>query len=325
MVTFTISANGHHISIDSKEHGADIDFVSHAHTDHIGAVRSSKNMLSSYETAYLIEKTYGIKVNKCESMPEGIKLLDSGHMLGSSQLSVIDHETGSKIVYTGDYLLQSSRVAKPITIENADVVIVDSTYPDPRIKFDDRYEVERSIQLWTGSKMRSGTVLFGAYTLGKTQELISILNDVGIEPILSKRLSNATDAYNDLGMRLRYQSVYSEGFDKQLVNENTVGIVENNSLNKVAMLLHKIGKNRVYTAVATGFAAIFKFNTSVQFQLSDHADFSQCLEYIETSNAKAVYTRGSGAKALAAALRSEGYAAETYSGSVKLDAVQIKQ
>ena len=323
MVTFTISANGYSISLDSKEPGADIDFVSHAHTDHIGAVRSSNNILSSHETSYLIEKTYGIKVKRCSSVPKGVKLLDAGHMLGSSQLSITDIDSGNKIVYTGDYLLQRSRVAKSITIEDVDTVIIDSTYPDPRVRFEDRNEVERNMQLWVEAKQRSGTILFGAYTLGKTQELIAILNDVGIEPVLSKKLAAATKAYNDLGANLRYQSAYSEGFDRQLLVENTVGIVESNALEKIASMLRQLGRGRVYTAVATGFAAIFKFNTDVQFQLSDHADFSQCLEYIERSNAKKIFTRGTGAKALAAALKHRGYDAEAYSISIGMrNAVQ---
>ncbi|MCL5442265.1 MAG: hypothetical protein M1603_01100 [Candidatus Marsarchaeota archaeon] len=317
MVTFTISANGYSISLDSRERGADIDFISHAHTDHIGAARSSSSVLSSYETSYIIEKTYGIKVKKCERIPDGVKLLDAGHMLGSSQLSVTDYDSGSKTVYTGDYLLQRSRVANPITIEEADTVIIDSTYPDPRIEFEDRDEVERSIQLWAKTKQKYGTVLFGAYTLGKSQELVAILNDAGIEPVMSKRLAAATETYNELGMSLKYQSVYSEPFDLPNASENTVGIVENNSLDKVAAMLNQLDGRKVYTAVATGFAAIFKFKTDVQFPLSDHADFRQCLEYVEQSNAKRVLTRGSGAKALAAALRHKGHAAEVYAAQIE--------
>ncbi|MEM0149787.1 MAG: MBL fold metallo-hydrolase [Candidatus Micrarchaeaceae archaeon] len=316
MVTFTINANGYSISLDSKEQGADIDFVSHAHTDHIGAVRSSNGVLSSDETSHLIEKAYGIKVKRCTNVPEGVKLLDAGHMLGSSQLSITDKDSGNKVVYTGDYLMQRSRVAKPIAIEDADTVIIDSTYPDPRIRFDDRSEVEQTIQFWTEAKQKSGTILFGAYTLGKAQELVAILNDIGIEPVLSKKLAAATNAYNELGMNLRYQNAYSEGFDRHLLAEHTVGIVESNSLEKVAAMLHQLSNMRIYTAVATGFAAIFKFNTDVQFQLSDHADFSQCLEYIDRSNAKKILTRGSGAKALAAELKRKGYDAEVYAASI---------
>ncbi|EQD46065.1 mRNA 3'-end processing factor [mine drainage metagenome] len=323
-MTFTISANGYSISLDSKESGADIDFISHAHTDHMGAARSSASVLSSRETSYLIEKTYGIKVNACKDMPEGVKLLDAGHMLGSSQLSVTDNETCSRIVYTGDYLLQRSRVANPIAIEDADTVIIDSTYPDPKIEFEDREEVERSIQLWARTKLKAGTLLFGAYTLGKSQELVAILNEIGIEPIMSKKLAMATDAYNDLGMGLRYQSVYSEDFNRSLISENEVGIVESNSLEKVATMLSGLNGRRVYTAVATGFAAIFKFNTDVQFQLSDHADFRQCMEYIERSKAKRVFTRGGGAKALAATLRRRGYEAEVYGASTALSSNLVR-
>ena len=64
---------------------------------------------------------------------------------------------------------------------------------------------------------------------------------------------------------------------------------------------------RIFTAVATGFAMTQRFNTDVQFALSDHADFKQAIDYIEQCCPKRIYTRGQGCDIFAKNLKSEGY------------------
>ena len=64
---------------------------------------------------------------------------------------------------------------------------------------------------------------------------------------------------------------------------------------------------KVFTAVATGFAKMMKFQTDVQFALSDHADFSQALEYASQSSPKIIYTYGSSAATMAKNLKAHGY------------------
>ncbi len=315
------------LSLDRREAGANLDFVSHAHGDHISSIRSSKSVFASDITVDLIEAIYGRKVQRTAEAPKSLKLINAGHIFGSKQVVIDDENTGEKIVYTGDFNMQRSMVCEPIEIESADTVIVDSTYPYPDVRFDDRTETETAIQKWTENKLGQGIVLFGAYALGKSQEIISILNDSSIVPVVNRKISRVCKVYQKNGMSLDYASMYEDNrYDRdRLVRGNFVGIVEPHMLSTITAQLKSIYNKPVFTAVATGFAEMMKFGTDAQFPLSDHADFTQATEYIDATGAKLVYTRGSAAKEMAANLVEKGYKASIYGGTIKMAAELIQQ
>ncbi|MCW6160301.1 MAG: MBL fold metallo-hydrolase [Candidatus Micrarchaeales archaeon] len=309
-----IRSSGLALSLDRKEKGATVDFISHAHTDHIASAKSSKNVIASKETIELLEEFRGIRINRIQ-LPKSVKLLDAGHILGSKQVAIEDENIGEKIIYTGDFQLQKSRACNSIEIEDADTVIVDSTYFDPDIKFEPREETESAIQFWTELKLMNGIVLFGTYSVGKAQELIAILNERGIVPLVSKKISAASEVYIKNGIRLDYASTTHKRDDyEQLIGGNFVGIIENNSMRSIGAGLNSRYGKRVFTAVATGMSTMMNFNTDVQFALSDHADFSQVIDYINATGAKHVFTYGQNAPLLAHSLEKAGYSALPYRG-----------
>lgn len=314
-----IYANGLAVSLDRKEKGATVDFISHAHTDHIASAKSSKNVIASKETIDLLQEFRGVQVNQV-SLPNSVKLLDAGHMLGSKQIVINDETAGKKIVYTGDFQMQKSRVCSGIQTEDADVAIIDSTYYAPEIKFDAREETESALQFWTEMKLTSGIVLFGTYSVGKAQELISILNEQGILPIVSKKISKANKVYIKNGIKLDYASAYDKDGDyEQLIRGNFVGIVENYSMPAVRTQLNSLYNKQVFTAVATGMSLMMNFNTDVQFALSDHADFSQVVDYITRSGAKQILTYGQNSSMLSTNLRRLGYDAQPFGLAEKVE------
>jgi putative mRNA 3-end processing factor len=298
------------IALDRKESGSDLDFISHAHSDHTAALRASRCVLASSETMQLLGqegKSY-VTLKAGESSTFG--LLDSGHMLGAKQLCVDDSTAGKRTVYTGDFKMQESRTTKRIEIASADTVIVDATYPEPWLRFEDRLEIESCLQDWTANKLRHGIVLFSAYAMGKSQELISILNEAGITPVVSRRISAASRVYRNCGVNIAYASAYDEGSDcDSIMKGNFVGITDSRDVRALGHSIGEVHGKRVFTAVATGFAKKFRFDTDAQFALSDHADFKQCVDYIDATGAKSVFTYGHSAAALAENLKKEGYAA----------------
>jgi len=305
---FTISFNEYNISLDRREQGSNLDFISHAHTDHITAAKKSQKVLSSVETAELIESAYGISVNRFEPNEKGIKLLDSGHMFGSKQLYIEDYENGKSIIYTGDFQMQESDISKPIEIKQADIAIIDSTYSNPKVRFPNRQEIIENIILWVTNKISNGIILFSAYRMGKAQELIKIMNKAGIKPVVTKKISEVNKVYEKNGISLAYSSAYNSDLESDGINDhNFVGITEDRNVRMLAEKLGGVYKRRVYTAVATGFAEIFRFNTDVQFPLSDHADFYQILEYISKVQPKKIYTYGKSKEFLAKSLAESGY------------------
>ena len=183
------------LSLDKREKGSNLDFISHAHSDHIAAAKSSTRILASGVTKELLLTINGIEPQQELVAPEGLHMINAGHILGSKQIVINDEKMGMKTIYTGDFQMQKSRSCEMIDLEEADSVIIDSTYYQPDVVFDERSEVEGAIQSWTDMKLNDGIVLFGTYALGKAQELTAILNDMRILPIVSKKISRINKVY----------------------------------------------------------------------------------------------------------------------------------
>lgn len=319
----SIGIDNYNISLDLSHTVNNLNFVSHAHSDHTNRAKKGSSILASMETKELIETRKGIGINLSE-VPANIKLLDSGHILGSKQLFIDSQEFGYSVVYTGDYQMQKSPTANRIEINQADVAILDSTYPDPNMVFDERDEVIDTIQYYLNRKIANGIVLFGAYSLGKAQELIKIVNQIGITPVVSKGISKLNQVYKKFGFDLGYASIYNNDSNfEQLIRKNFVGIVETHRLNELARKISGVYNKRVFTAVATGWAKSFSFNTDVQFALSDHADFAQSLDYLQRVNPKRVYAVGKEAALMAKNLSKEGYSATALETSLDFKSAPV--
>ena len=89
-----------------------------------------------------------------------------------------------------------------------------------------------------------------------------------------------------------------------------VWISSMHKMDSVKNLVHSMNR-QVFTAVATGFARMQKFNTDVQFALSDHADFKQATDYIGQCNPKYIYTCGSNSETFSRNLKAYGYDAKS--------------
>ncbi|MGC8547656.1 MAG: hypothetical protein ACP5MC_01465 [Candidatus Micrarchaeia archaeon] len=287
------------VAIDSKD-DADFRFVSHAHSDHTAGIRNGDKILASSITAQLLSAK-GKSVETLE-IPKGAELLNAGHVLGSRQLFIENYETGLDIAYTGDYQMAEPLLAEKIETRHADVVILDSTYPYENLVFDDKNEVVTAIQHYVNSKINFGSIIFKAYSLGRAQELIKIMNEIGIVPTVSEEIAKLSKVYVANGIRL-YYSACEPGHE---LKGNFVGIFTNSDSEKIAKAMAS-NSRRFFTAVATGWAKIFKFNTNVQFALSDHADFRQATEYIAEVDPKAIIPVGTGAEILAKRLIKLGY------------------
>jgi hypothetical protein len=304
-----IDLNGYRMALDRREKGSDMDFVSHAHSDHVSAAKSSKRIIASDETVQLLQAIKGIDATGRlqNELPSGIRLIDANHILGSKQIVIEDERNGVKLVYTGDFQMQHSRASRRTETTSADIAVVDSTYPYPDIRFDERTAVENGIQHWVSSALKSGIVLFGTYALGKAQELIMILNEIGITPVVSKKISTVNSVYANNRIKLDYMSAYGDSGADNPFRGNFVGIVENNALDALSVSLTGFYNRKVFTAVATGMSKIYRFRTDAQFALSDHADFVQCREYLDATAAKRIFTYGPNADILSGSLRNVGY------------------
>jgi putative mRNA 3-end processing factor len=308
-----LATGGYNISLDARDPESNVSFVSHAHSDHTAGLRKGRKVIASSITWKLMSAR-GKKGTELIRAPEEIELLDAGHILGSKQLLAQSEETGISILYSGDYQMQVSEVAERIEIKEADVLILDSTYPYKDVIFDHRENVIDAIQKYLSYKSEKGIVLFSAYALGKAQELIRIANEVGIVPVVDGRIAEMNEIYVESGIPLEYFSFGSdsEGIDTE-IRGNFVGITSSHTGKVKQSISHAYGR-RVFTAIATGFAKMSNLGKDVQFPLSDHADLAQAKEYIELCNPKIIYTYGGRENSIAMAenLRDSGYNAHPY-------------
>ena len=293
------------VALDSKDKAANVNFVSHAHTDHMSGLRKNSKAIASQITKELIESRSNIKVDLTEE-PECMELLDAGHILGSKQLYVRNDLHGYSVVYSGDYQMDEPLIAEKIQVKEADVLIMDSTYPDPDIVFEDKNEVITAIQHYAKMKLERGIVLFGSPVIGRAQELIKILNETGITPVVDENICNANKVYQRHNVSLSYLMADFDAKDIR-TRDNFVAITSQANLDPLREKLAAACRRNVFTAVATGLSKVFSFGTDVQFELSDHADFSQAIDYINACNPKLILTMGRSSGKFAKNLAERGY------------------
>lgn len=315
-----VIVNGHSIAVDCWDSESTLNFVSHAHSDHISGIRKNKKVIASKITKELVEKRDPRKKIELSEDIEGITMLNAGHILGSRQMYAGSEELGASVLYSGDYQMGSVAVAEPIELKEADILIIDSTYPEPSDVFGDRQEIILSIQKFIKNTVKKGIVLFSAYSLGKAQEINRIANDIGISPLVDRKIASMNEVYVKNDMKLGYFSAEDEEVESNL-GGNFLAITSMRNFNEIASRLANTYSRRVYTAVASGFAKNFNMGSYAQFPLSDHSDFRQALEYIDACSPSKIYTRGNheSSSVFAKNLSRLGYPAEVFNGSIPLE------
>ncbi|MBS3068458.1 MBL fold metallo-hydrolase [Candidatus Micrarchaeota archaeon] len=101
------------------------------------------------------------------------RFLDAGHIAGSMMIEAQFNR--KKIIYTGDFKMEETRLHKGARpIEDANAVIIDSTYA--KKEHPSRKEAEKKIADEISETLKAGgSILFPAFSLGRTQELIRIV------------------------------------------------------------------------------------------------------------------------------------------------------
>jgi len=126
-----------------------------------------------------------------------VRFRDAGHILGSSILEL--WLKGTKLVFSGD-LGQPARpvVADPTPIEEADVLLVESTYGNRDHKTLVQTLDELAFAVNDTLASRKGNVVIPAFAVGRTQEILAHLADLQ----RAKRLPQRMNVYVDSPMAL---------------------------------------------------------------------------------------------------------------------------
>lgn len=300
-------------------------FVSHAHADHFARHKSA---LCSTVTASLVRSRYGLAEARLDAVPfsaaierngHRLRLLPAGHIAGSAMLHVTRISDGSTLLYTGDFKVRKGRTAEPVVFQQADLLILETTFGLPHYAFPPPLEVESAVLRFVHDALADGEVpvLLG-YSLGKAQEALALLHEHGIPALLHPSVAEMTRACREAGVRgLPEPLILGEG--GSAIPPGHAVIAPPNAVR--SKLLRAIPKRRV--AMLSGWAltpgASYRYRVDEAIPLSDHADHPGLLECVQRVRPKKIFTVHGSTREFAAELRQRGHDAWSAMGNDQLD------
>ena len=144
-----------------------------------------------------------------EELAEDVKVrfLHAGHILGSAivELEIIDEGEWKRIVFTGDLGRRDKPILNnPETVERCDAVITESTYGN-RVH-PNAGDVKAALQrIICNASRTKGKVIIPAFSLGRTQLLIYLMNELRNEDSLCR-----VPVYIDSPLATRLTDIYRE-------------------------------------------------------------------------------------------------------------------
>lgn len=135
---------------------------------------------------HFVECTYNQLVNVCAGLK--VRFVDAGHLLGSSSIEMWAEEDGQevKLVFSGDIGHGNKPLIKnPQFIEDADYVIMESTYGD-RVHADPPDYAAELAKVIERTFARGGNLVIPAFSVGRTQEMLYHLRRIKTENMISE-------------------------------------------------------------------------------------------------------------------------------------------
>ncbi|TFF35917.1 MBL fold metallo-hydrolase [Mucilaginibacter psychrotolerans] len=268
--------------LDPKE-PVDKAIISHAHADH--AVSGNNNVYATAATIAFMQLRYGKSAGKVIYSAAyhapfnvgGVQVtfISAGHMPGSAQI-LMEYQS-TRYLYTGDYKLQPDATCEPMQFVEADVLITETTFANPDTAHPDPVE---EIKKLNDIKIN---ILLGAYSLGKSQRLIRMINDYAPQKkiLVHHRIMPINAIYQKMGFELGKHQMYGRKLMK--TQEEWVYIVPPFTFDSY---LRATGVKRLF---ASGWKNL-QVNVNDTLYISDHADWNDIIYTINQTRPKQVWT-----------------------------------
>jgi Cft2 family RNA processing exonuclease len=272
--------------------------VSHAHMDHL-----TKDAVMTPETQDVMRVRLGTDAatplpygKEMDLNGFGVTLRDAGHVFGSAMIRVDD------LLYTGDVNPEGGTTCGKAEPEACDVLVVESTYGKPHLTFPPKWAVEADLQSWVEAELAKGPVAVGAYAFGKGQEIVALLNRLGVEVAAARPIADIADVYRARGVPLAYRRMEDLGDDER--RDPRAYVVPPRWIKDPPAAFRWFRGRKAYVS---GWCAVFDFTRSyrldAQFPLSDHADFDDLLAFVAACAPRQVYAVNGHTVPLAKAIR----------------------
>ena len=295
----SMTKNGIHCKVGSQEVALDprvprpdvINFVSHAHLDHLPTSKNngidSSAILSSYHTRQIARLRGFVMRNHTENA-DGFELVDSGHVLGSKGLLFGD------VFYTGDICTRGRGFLQGARIPKCKTLITECTFGLPEFKFPNIKDVVKRVnQIISQLYERGVPVILMGYQLGKAQTLTDLFGHW--QPLyFHDSVLEMNLLHDELGIRLADGVGHAKAESCGLL-EKRPWIMISPPFSEKSNFIQRM-KSR-YGAVTMGFSgwahsAKFPFGCKADYsiQLSDHCDYADLIRMVRHSGAEMVYT-----------------------------------
>ncbi|TAN39062.1 MAG: MBL fold metallo-hydrolase [Nitrospirae bacterium] len=188
-------------------------------------------------------KHYG----KVEKLCEGItyRFVDAGHILGSATLELWckEGEHERKFVFSGDIGKKENPIVNnPVFVEETDYLTIESTYGNRNHK-DMKASTEELVMVIRNTFKRGGNVIIPSFALGRTQDLLFILNklvkedrlfriNVYFDSPLAEGITRVYKAHEDYFDEEARELFTTESSDAMRIHFTT-GIEDSIKLNKI--------------------------------------------------------------------------------------------
>ncbi|MFX1253889.1 MAG: MBL fold metallo-hydrolase [Promethearchaeota archaeon] len=266
-------------------------FVSHAHTDHFSYHRT---IHCSRETAVLL-KALGLKKNKIqpyefdkryEMNDITFTLLPAGHIFGSAQLFV--ESSSQSVLYAGDVRLGGSRTCPPARTPQADLLIIEGTYSDPKYEhLSIKKAEETAIEFVKTCKKRGEFPVFVCMSrVGKAQDLLLTLAEQGFQGSLQRSIFQLTEGCRKAGLNLPSSLLWK-------VSQPFIGdylLITAGLLRYKGHFFTQESAGSSSLAFVSGWATNRQSGFDEYITWSDHADFQELMRFVEKVNPSEIWT-----------------------------------
>ncbi len=288
----------------------DYTFVSHAHLDHIHTPSVNSRVIASRETKRLA-LIRGYDLGETIQQVDGVRLLDSGHILGSRAICI-----GDEVLYTGDAAGRERAFLPRCGTKRARILIMETTFGSPEYVFPEVPTVIKQVNEMIARAFERGkAVVLMGYPLGKAQ-VLSYLFSIWDPVYVHDRVARMNDIYRQCGVKIKPEKVVSEDMEGLPSGPFVMVAPMMNSNSDFVQRLKK--SHDAVLAAFSGWAVDRGYKSMMgadfAFPLSDHCDHKELLRIVNEVSPELVYTTHGFTEEFALELRRLGFDAKPLDG-----------
>lgn len=270
----------------------DMAIITHGHADH--ARWGMKRYLCHHFTVPILKsrisediQIQGISYNEIIRINEvKVSLHPAGHIIGSAQVRL--EYKGKVVVISGDYKLQDDGLSTPFESVKCHEFVTESTFGLPIYQWKTVQQQNKELQDWViYNKRNSRTSVFVGYSLGKAQRIMKAIEGLG-SIYTHYSIHKLNEAYKSVGIHLPEYQVVDFREDVKYLNQGIVivppSLVDTSLMRKIPNMAYALCSGWMTVRGARRWRS-----ADAGFAISDHADWSDLLHVIKSSEANKVY------------------------------------